>query len=179
MASGGADIDKVKQTLSSYKDRSETTESLKLTNFIKCIEACGLGQHKTTIEASVWAVLQGKDKKISIDKISTEVIDLIAADVVGKKRKLKTKAPVDDPEVQTLATDIRSKIAAKAGVKAKAATVDATTARLTNVAGYTGAHKQRFGEDGKGKGLEGRADVVENTGYVGNYKGSGTFDKKH
>lgn len=57
--------------------------------------------------------------------------------------------------------------------------VDATTARLTDASGYTGSHKERFTADGKGKGKEGRADVAENTGYVGNYKGAGTFDKKH
>ena len=41
-----------------------------------------------------------------------------------------------------------------------------------------GSHKERFGEDGKGKGIAGRADMVDNTGYVGNYKGADTFDKK-
>lgn len=56
--------------------------------------------------------------------------------------------------------------------------MDATTARLTDVKGYTGAHKERFGADGKGKGIDGRKDIAENTGYVGNYKGAGTFDKK-
>ena len=42
-----------------------------------------------------------------------------------------------------------------------------------------GSHKERFGEDGKGKGMEGRADLVENSGYVGNYKGADTYDKTH
>ena len=50
------------------------------------------------------------------------------------------------------------------------------TARLTDVKGYTGAHKERFdAETGKGKGKEGRADVTRNTGYVGNYKNDGTY----
>ena len=30
-----------------------------------------------------------------------------------------------------------------------------------------------------GKGLEGRKDMDKNTGYVGNYKGDGTYDKTH
>lgn len=50
--------------------------------------------------------------------------------------------------------------------------------RLTDTKGYTGAHKERFGEDGKGKGKAGRENIVDNTGYVGNYKGADTYDKK-
>ena len=50
--------------------------------------------------------------------------------------------------------------------------------RLTDTKGYTGSHKERFDESGKGKGKDGRADTAENTGYVGNYKGSGSYDKK-
>jgi hypothetical protein len=50
---------------------------------------------------------------------------------------------------------------------------------MTDTSNYTGSHKERFGEDGKGKGAEGRTDRVENDGYVGNYKGKDTFDAKH
>jgi len=45
---------------------------------------------------------------------------------------------------------------------------------MTDTSKYTGAHKERFDADGKGKGSDGRADKVENTGYVGAYKGAGT-----
>lgn len=52
--------------------------------------------------------------------------------------------------------------------------------RLTDVKGYTGAHKERFdAETGKGKGAEGREERADNTGYVGGYKGAGTYDKTH
>jgi hypothetical protein len=50
---------------------------------------------------------------------------------------------------------------------------------MTDTSQYTGAHKERFDADGHGKGIEGRADKAENTGYVGNYKEAGTYDKKH
>lgn len=53
------------------------------------------------------------------------------------------------------------------------------TERLTDTAKYNGAHKARFDEDGKGKGLEGREDVQDNEGYVQAYKGKETFDKTH
>ena len=50
--------------------------------------------------------------------------------------------------------------------------------RLTDTSKYTGAHRERFDSEGKGKGVAGREDLAANTGYVGNYKGAGTYDKK-
>lgn len=50
---------------------------------------------------------------------------------------------------------------------------------MTDTSHYTGSHKERFDAGGHGKGKDGRADQVKNTGYVGNYKGAGTYDKKH
>lgn len=51
--------------------------------------------------------------------------------------------------------------------------------RLTDTSKYTGSHKERFDESGKGKGKSGREDVGDDSGYVGNYKGAGTYDKSH
>ena len=56
--------------------------------------------------------------------------------------------------------------------------------RLTDTSKYTGSHRERFDESGKGKGLEGRYHTDDYTkkgasGYVGNYKGMGTYDEKH
>lgn len=42
--------------------------------------------------------------------------------------------------------------------------------RLTDASGYTGSHKERFGADGKGKGMEGRKDLHKNDGYVTGFK---------
>ncbi|CAF4528013.1 unnamed protein product, partial [Rotaria magnacalcarata] len=50
---------------------------------------------------------------------------------------------------------------------------------MTDTSHYTGAHKERFDESGHGKGKDGRTDVVSNSGYVGEYQGAGTYDKKH
>ena len=59
---------------------------------------------------------------------------------------------------------------------------DAATARLTDVKGYTGAHKERFDlETGQGKGIDGREYIASDNaqqGYVGGYKGAGTYDNK-
>jgi hypothetical protein len=42
--------------------------------------------------------------------------------------------------------------------------------RLTDTSKYTGSHKERFDASGKGKGLEGRRDVVDGSGYVASFK---------
>jgi len=44
--------------------------------------------------------------------------------------------------------------------------------RLTDVSKFTGSHKERFTEDGKGKGIAGRRDVPDNSGYVTGFKSS-------
>lgn len=41
-----------------------------------------------------------------------------------------------------------------------------TVERLTDTSKYTGSHKQRFDETGKGKGITGRKDLPDNSGYV-------------
>lgn len=49
---------------------------------------------------------------------------------------------------------------------------------LTDASKYTGSHKERFDAEGKGKGTSGRVEDVNASGYVGNYKGAGTFEEK-
>lgn len=51
--------------------------------------------------------------------------------------------------------------------------------RLTDTTLYTGSHRERFDEDGKGRGIEGREYIAEDTGYVTGYKGQGTYDSTH
>ncbi|XP_030749203.1 TPPP family protein CG45057-like [Sitophilus oryzae] len=50
--------------------------------------------------------------------------------------------------------------------------------RLTDTSKYTGAHKERFDESGKGKGKEGRENIADDSGYVGGYKNKDTYDSK-
>ncbi|XP_053687420.1 tubulin polymerization-promoting protein homolog isoform X2 [Sabethes cyaneus] len=54
-----------------------------------------------------------------------------------------------------------------------------TVARLTDTSRYTGSHKQRFDESGKGKGISGRKDMADNSGYVSGYGHKNTYDKTH
>lgn len=54
-----------------------------------------------------------------------------------------------------------------------------TVARLTDTSKYTGSHKQRFDETGKGKGIAGRKDLPDGSGYVTGYAHKNTYDKTH
>jgi len=49
---------------------------------------------------------------------------------------------------------------------------------LTDTTHYTGTHKERFDESGHGRGIAGRSDAVENTGYVQGFKGHKEEEKK-
>ena len=49
---------------------------------------------------------------------------------------------------------------------------------MTDTTQYTGSHKERFDAEGKGKGLTGREDLHDGSGYVGAYKGAGSYDNK-
>uniref|UniRef100_A0A1B6JCI0 TPPP family protein n=1 Tax=Homalodisca liturata TaxID=320908 RepID=A0A1B6JCI0_9HEMI len=50
--------------------------------------------------------------------------------------------------------------------------------RLTDTSKYTGSHKQRFDEEGKGRGIAGREDIKDDSGYVQGYKEKDTYDAK-
>lgn len=53
-----------------------------------------------------------------------------------------------------------------------------TVERLTDTSKYTGSHKQRFDESGKGKGIEGRKDIPDGSGYVTGYQNKEAFENK-
>jgi len=56
----------------------------------------------------------------------------------------------------------------------KAGAVD----RLTDASKFTGSHKERFTDDGKGRGVAGRKDVAENVGYVTGFKGASSSSSR-
>jgi len=57
----------------------------------------------------------------------------------------------------------------------KTAAVD----RLTDSTRYTGSHRLRFDEGGRGRGIEGRKDVPDGAGYVQGYANKNSYDKSH
>ncbi|XP_046689330.1 tubulin polymerization-promoting protein isoform X1 [Silurus meridionalis] len=53
-----------------------------------------------------------------------------------------------------------------------------TVSRLTDTTKFTGSHKERFDQTGRGKGKAGRVDLVNTSGYVSGYKHAGSYQKK-
>ncbi|XP_061399443.1 tubulin polymerization-promoting protein homolog [Musca vetustissima] len=47
--------------------------------------------------------------------------------------------------------------------------------RLTDTSKYTGSHKERFDASGKGKGIAGRKNIVDDSGYVTGYQNKDTY----
>ncbi|KAG5871675.1 hypothetical protein JTB14_007358 [Gonioctena quinquepunctata] len=49
-----------------------------------------------------------------------------------------------------------------------------TVDRLTDASKFTGTHKQRFDDSGKGKGIAGRKEILDDSGYVTGYQNKDT-----
>ncbi|XP_032776719.1 tubulin polymerization-promoting protein homolog [Daphnia magna] len=60
-------------------------------------------------------------------------------------------------------------------VAVKTAAVD----RLTDSAKYTGSSKMRFDDSGRGRGIDGRHDKPDGSGYVQGYNNKSSNDKSH
>lgn len=119
-----------------------------------------------------------KTKKLAFDTFFGDYMLELSAVMIQNKKKLTKRPELTDSEVVSYADELRGQIAAKHDLKTKAQAVDATTARLTDTSKYTGSHKERFDESGKGKGISGREEVVSTSGYVSGYKNEGSYDKK-
>ncbi|CAF1143891.1 unnamed protein product [Rotaria sp. Silwood1] len=138
-----------------------------------------------------------KDAGVVDSKYSTQLLDNDIARVLGKltsggtyAKGIKTfelqgfKQLIDQVAAskKTSSDQIIGQINSTGGPSLAGVTTTANkdvTDRMTDASQYTGSHKERFDAEGFGRGKEGRVDQAKNTGYVGNYKGEGTYDKKH
>ncbi|KAH3872227.1 tubulin polymerization-promoting protein family member 3-like [Dreissena polymorpha] len=187
MASGGVDDDLVKKfeefcTLAGSKDKTQMTPKANGKLVADCLDKKYKAYDvKAICDASVFPAVKEKGKpnmvvnKANVDKYITKT-----AHEIAKKKTKNTKIAEDDAEVKTLKAEIVQAIKS-AGPNVKVVKTSATGGvdKMTDASQYTGAHKERFdATTGKGKGADGRTDKVENTGYVGQYKGKDTFGKK-
>ncbi|BFZ17736.1 hypothetical protein BsWGS_20775 [Bradybaena similaris] len=141
-------------------------------------ECCGDAAAKAS-EAQVFPkYCDKKTKKLHLDVFLGDFLIELAATIIQNKKKLTKRPDLTDAEVVTLADELKEQIAAKSDAKPKAVKVDTVTARLTDTKSYTGSHKERFDEAGKGKGIAGRKNLVDESGYVTGYKHEGTYDKE-
>lgn len=133
-----------------------------------------------------------RDTKILDKKVTSTDVDIIFSKVKGKtERKITYKQFQEGLALlaekkygsKTDVGKLEEKILETSGPKTHGATKAVKAGgvdRLTDTSKYTGSHKERFDDSGKGKGLDGRKDFDDkaSAGYVGGYKGKDTYDKK-
>ncbi|KAM9493274.1 tubulin polymerization-promoting protein family member 3 isoform 1-T4 [Clarias gariepinus] len=139
-----------------------------------------------------WAKLCKDCKVIDGKNVTSTDVDIVFTKVKAKTSRVITyeefqkaleelavkrfKGQSKEEALQAIHKLIEGKEPTNVGITkvAKSGAVD----RLTDTSKYTGSHKERFDESGKGKGKSGREELVENTGYVSSYKNAGTYDEK-
>ncbi|XP_067853549.1 tubulin polymerization-promoting protein family member 3-like [Heptranchias perlo] len=140
-------------------------------NWAKICKDCKVIDGKTVTSTDVDIVFS-KVKSKSARVISFEEFKMALAELAVKRFKGKSQ----EEAIDSMYGLIAGKDPANVGVTV--AHKGGGVERLTDTSKYTGSHKERFDESGKGKGMSGREYISENTGYVGNYKGAGTYDDK-
>ncbi|KAF7238006.1 Tubulin polymerization-promoting protein family member 2 [Varanus komodoensis] len=155
-----------------YGDTAATGKDMTGKNFSKMLKECGVMDGKAVTSTDVDIVFNKVKSKGARNITFLEFKEAIK-ELSAKRFKGKS------PEEALEATNKLMEGKEPGNVGATRSVHTGAVDRLTDTSKYTGSHKERFDESGKGKGMAGRADLVENSGYVGAYKGSGTYDKTH
>ncbi|XP_077773315.1 tubulin polymerization-promoting protein family member 2-like isoform X2 [Podarcis muralis] len=167
-----SELEKTFRKFAVYGETSNSGNEITGKNFSKMLKECDVMDGK---------FVTSTDVDIVFNKVKTKgarnmnYIEFQQAVKELSRKRFQAKSP----EEALLATYqlMEGKEPASTGTKSTAASV---VERLTDTSKYTGSHKERFDETGRGKGLAGRTDPVEShTGYVSAYKGAGTYDKYH
>ncbi|XP_069796888.1 tubulin polymerization-promoting protein family member 3-like isoform X2 [Narcine bancroftii] len=154
-----------------HGDTKATGQDMTGKNFVKLCKDCKVIDGKNITSTDVDIVFT-KVKAKSARVITYEEFKQALKELARKRFKNLG----EDEALDAVYTLIAGKEPVLVGVTkaAKAGAVD----RLTDSSKFTGSHRERFDESGKGRGRAGREDLVENTGFVAAYKGVGTYDEK-
>ncbi|XP_048735046.1 tubulin polymerization-promoting protein family member 2-like [Ostrea edulis] len=177
MASGedDYDVDALTEKLKAFA-LTQTKSSAKMDSKTvgKMAKQCWPKALQTRVDSSVFPKVMDKTTK-SISLENKEQIRKFISESAIQYDDVTKKTKEFKKHEKLLAEKI---IAADLGIKKTETSKTGGVDRMTDSSKYTGSHKERFDESGKGKGAEGRVDKADTSGYVGNYKGEGTFDKK-
>uniref|UniRef100_A0A915KTH4 Uncharacterized protein n=1 Tax=Romanomermis culicivorax TaxID=13658 RepID=A0A915KTH4_ROMCU len=144
-------------------------------NFDKWLKDAGVLDAKnvtTTMTGIAFSKVTGPKRKTLSFNESKDVLVKVAEDKSSKSKK----------SVQDELDFIVEKLSQLEGPSLSGATKAVKVSvvdRLTDTSKYTGSHKERFDESGKGRGKAGREDLPDSSGYVASYKNKGTYDKMH
>ncbi|XP_061588321.1 tubulin polymerization-promoting protein family member 2 [Cololabis saira] len=174
MAEGSVSIAEVESSFQKFAIHGDTKargKELNGKNFAKLCKDCHItdGKNVTTTDVDI---VFSKVKAKSARVITFEQFNQAITELAPKRFKGKSK----EEALQQIYGLIAGKEPSNVGVTkaAKAAAVD----RLTDTTKYTGSHKERFDDSGKGKGKAGREEIPDTSGYVSAYKGSGSYEDK-
>ncbi|XP_068953827.1 tubulin polymerization-promoting protein family member 2 [Petaurus breviceps papuanus] len=166
-----SEAEKTFHLFAAYGDSSSSSNDLNNKNFAKLCKDCGIIDGKAVTSTDVDIVFS-KVKEKNSRTINWNQFQ-VAMKELGQKKFKGKKA---EEALESIFTLMKDKGPVASGVT-KAVAVGGVD-RLTDTSKYTGSHKDRFDESGKGKGKAGRDDTKENSGYVSGYKGAGTYDEK-
>ncbi|KAK1788229.1 hypothetical protein P4O66_015973 [Electrophorus voltai] len=166
-----ADVEAAFQKFAVHGDSKATGKEMNGKNFAKLCKDCKVIDGKGVTGTDVDIVFS-KVKAKSARVITFEQFTQAMTELAPKRFKGKGQ----EEALQSLYGLIAGKEPTNVGVTkvAKASAVD----RLTDSSKYTGSHKERFDESGRGRGRAGREEMPDTSGYVGAYKGQGTYDSK-
>nr|XP_057944961.1 tubulin polymerization-promoting protein family member 3 [Doryrhamphus excisus] len=154
-----------------HGDTKATGNELNGKNWAKLCKDCKIIDGKNVTGTDVDIVFS-KVKQKSSRIITFEEFQLALEELASQRFKGKSHEEALQSIFRLVASGAPSNLSVTK--TSKAGGVD----RLTDTSRYTGTHKERFDQSGKGKGREGREDIVTNTGYVAAYKDAGTYDTK-
>ncbi|XP_049624639.1 tubulin polymerization-promoting protein family member 2 [Suncus etruscus] len=166
-----SEAEKTFQKFAVFGDPSSKGNEMNNKNFAKLCKDCGIIDGKAVTSTDVDIVFSKVKAKNTRNITFLQFQE--AMKELGQKR-FKAKSP--DDGLQQIYKLLEGQDPATSGVT-KASNVGGVE-RLTDTSKYTGSHKERFDESGKGKGMAGREDITDQSGYVSGYKGAGTYDKK-
>ncbi|XP_072947349.1 tubulin polymerization-promoting protein homolog [Epargyreus clarus] len=142
------------------------------------------GKHITLSQSDKWMkqakVIDGKKITTTDTAIHFKKLKSVKVGIEDYQKFLDDLAKSKKVEVE----DIKKKLTTcgQPGITThltKSPAAAAAVDRLTDTSKYTGSHKQRFDETGKGKGIAGRKDMVDGSGYVTGYQHKDTYGKPH
>ncbi|OWF53240.1 tubulin polymerization-promoting protein family member 2-like isoform X3 [Mizuhopecten yessoensis] len=180
MSSGGAelskvDIKKVKETFRSYMkitSKSASADQINSKAIGKLTKKCWPKELCLYIDTVAFPACKEKGKPFML------INDEKTKDFIGRcasKMRSLGKVPKEaswEAELIGMLTPPTME-----GVTKESKT--GNVSHFTDCSGYTGTHKERFDDSGKGKGKDGRDDTTPKDGYVQAFKDKGTYDETH
>ncbi|XP_051999694.1 tubulin polymerization-promoting protein-like isoform X1 [Xyrauchen texanus] len=154
-----------------HGDTRATGKEMHGKNWSKLCKDCGVIDGKNITLTDVDIVFS-KVKNKSSRAITYSQFKEALAELARKRFKEKSS----EDAAQEVYHMIEGKSPVISGVTR--AVASPTVSRLTDTTKFTGSHKERFDETGRGKGKAGRVEMVDTSGYVPGYKHAGSYEKK-